>query len=77
MRSVQVVEAKARFSSLLDSVESGEEIAITRHGKVIARLLPAAPSMAADVFRTIWAENVETDIEAPADPVAEPVPPLD
>jgi len=40
MRTVQSAEAKARFSSLLDDVERGETIVITRHGKPIARIVP-------------------------------------
>ena len=42
MRSIQSAEAKARFSSLLDEVERGETIVITRHGKPIARIVPEA-----------------------------------
>ncbi len=76
MRSVQVVEAKAKFSSLLARVEAGEEIAITRHGRVVARLVPDTPRMAADLFRPFW-EARDIDLEAPADLVAEPVAPLD
>jgi prevent-host-death family protein len=33
-------DAKARLSALLDRVERGEEIVITRHGRPIARLVP-------------------------------------
>ncbi|HEY6577752.1 MAG TPA: type II toxin-antitoxin system prevent-host-death family antitoxin [Rhizomicrobium sp.] len=33
-------DAKNRLSHLLDLVESGEEVTITRHGKEIARLVP-------------------------------------
>ena len=35
-------EAKNRLGMLLDRVESGEEIVITRHGKPVARLVPNA-----------------------------------
>ena len=35
-------EAKNTLGSLLDRVERGEEIVITRHGKAIARLVPNA-----------------------------------
>jgi len=35
-------EAKNTLGSLLDRVEQGEEIIITRHGKPIARLVPNA-----------------------------------
>jgi len=33
-------EAKNRLASLLDRVEEGEEIVITRHGNAVARLVP-------------------------------------
>ena len=35
-------EAKNKLGMLLDRVESGEEIIITRHGKPVARLVPNA-----------------------------------
>ena len=41
MREVGAFEAKNRFGQLLDWVEQGEEITITRHGKEVARLVPA------------------------------------
>jgi prevent-host-death family protein len=40
MREVQSSAAKARLSELLDEVERGETIVITRHGRPIARLEP-------------------------------------
>jgi len=40
MRHVQSSDAKARFSELLDQVEQGETIVITRHGKPVARIVP-------------------------------------
>jgi prevent-host-death family protein len=40
MKSVGAYEAKTRLSSLLDDVERGESIAITRHGQTIAVLVP-------------------------------------
>ena len=43
MNDVALFEAKNRLSELIHRVEAGEEIAITRHGKVVARLVPAAP----------------------------------
>ena len=39
MRTVNVQQAKTHFSRLLRQVEAGEEIAIARAGKVIARLV--------------------------------------
>ncbi len=44
MREVQATEAKAHFAQLLDEVERGETIVITRHGKAIATLVPQAIS---------------------------------
>ena len=41
MREVQATEAKAHLARLLSEVEHGETIAITRHGKPIAHLVPA------------------------------------
>jgi prevent-host-death family protein len=42
MREIQASEAKAHLSQLLDDVEHGETIIITRHGRAIARLMPEA-----------------------------------
>ncbi len=38
MITVGAFEAKTKFSALLDKVEAGEDIVITRHGKPVARL---------------------------------------
>ena len=40
MQSVGIYEAKTRFSALIELVESGEEVRITRHGKEVVRMLP-------------------------------------
>lgn len=42
MKEVAAFEAKTRFGHLLDLVETGEEIVITRRGKVVARMVPPA-----------------------------------
>jgi prevent-host-death family protein len=34
-------EVKAKILSLLDAVAAGEEIEITKHGRTVARLVPA------------------------------------
>jgi prevent-host-death family protein len=39
MREVGAFEAKNTLGALLDCVERGEEIVITRHGKPVARLV--------------------------------------
>jgi prevent-host-death family protein len=43
MREVGAFEAKNRLGSLLDRVEQGEEIVITRRGKPAAKLVPTGP----------------------------------
>jgi prevent-host-death family protein len=41
MREVGTFEAKNKLSALLDQVEHGAEIVITRRGKAVAKLVPA------------------------------------
>jgi prevent-host-death family protein len=43
MREIGAFEAKNKLGTLLDWVENGEEVLITRHGKAVARLVPAEP----------------------------------
>jgi prevent-host-death family protein len=76
MRTVEIVEAEARFSSLLAVVEAGEEIAITRHGRAVARLVPDTPRMAYELFRPLWGAP-DMDVEASEDLPADPALPLD
>ena len=40
MITIGAFQAKNTLGSLLDRVESGEEIVITRHGRPVARLVP-------------------------------------
>jgi prevent-host-death family protein len=68
MQQVQIAEAKAHLSALLERVEAGEEIIIARRGKPVARLIPEPKSNrnAADVFRAAWALG-GLDLEPPAE----------
>lgn len=72
MKRVQIAEAKAHFSALVERVEAGEEIVIARRGKAVARLVPEPRSSrsAADVFRAARALG-GLDIPAIADLPAE------
>lgn len=45
MKEVAALEAKTKLSHLLDLVEAGEETAITRRGKPVARLVSATPAV--------------------------------
>jgi prevent-host-death family protein len=49
----QASEAKAKWAELLDEVERGRTIRITRHGKTIARVVPEADGRAAEVAEAI------------------------
>ncbi len=40
MKQIGAFEAKTRLGQLLDLVEGGEEVVITRHGKAVAKLVP-------------------------------------
>ena len=53
MREIQSSDAKARLSQILDEVESGETIVITRHGRPIARIVPEMDSREAETRRTM------------------------
>lgn len=40
MKEIGAFEAKNKFGQLLDWVEAGDQVVITRRGKVVARLVP-------------------------------------
>ena len=40
MQTIQASEAKTKFLRILDDVERGASIIVTRHGKPIARIVP-------------------------------------
>jgi prevent-host-death family protein len=44
MQTIQASEAKTHFLRILDQVERGESVTVTRHGKTIARIVPVTPS---------------------------------
>lgn len=55
MREVHASDAKTHLPQLLDDVERGETIVITRHGRAIARLVPESARRQ---------EEIDTAIEA-------------
>jgi len=46
--TVGAYEAKTHLAELLEKVEAGEEITITRHGTPVARLVPIKKKASAD-----------------------------
>jgi prevent-host-death family protein len=66
MHTVGSYEAKTHLPQLLERVEHGETITITRHGKPVARLVPAAASTPrSDVAATIAAMQAFQEQEGP------------
>ena len=41
MRVIATFEAEGRLGELIDRVEPGDEVVITRHGRAVAKLVPA------------------------------------
>jgi prevent-host-death family protein len=60
MREVGAFEAKTKLGQLLDQVEHGEEIVITRHGRPVARLTSVEPGFDRERARRAVAGILET-----------------
>jgi prevent-host-death family protein len=65
MREIQASEAKTHLPRLLDEVERGETIIITRHGRAIARIVPEVSRRRAEIGRAV------TDLRALRASIAE------
>jgi prevent-host-death family protein len=57
MREVQASEAKTHLPQLLDEVERGETLVITRHGRAIARIIPETQRRQEEIDKAI--ENMK------------------
>jgi len=55
MKQVGVYDAKTHLPRLLDEVERGETVTITRHGRPVARLVPVSAASKRTVEETIQA----------------------
>ena len=53
MKQIQFSTAKAQLSELIDDVERGETVQITRHGKPVARLMREEDARRADALRAM------------------------
>jgi prevent-host-death family protein len=51
MHEIGAFEAKDKLGTLLDWVVAGEEVVIMRHGRAVARLVPAAPTFDREAAR--------------------------
>jgi prevent-host-death family protein len=63
-RQLTATEVKTKLLALLDEVESGEEIEITRHGRTVARLTPArGPHALKDRFAgRVWSNVPDEEL---------------
>jgi prevent-host-death family protein len=69
MRTVTATHASRGFSDLLDAVEHGETIAITRAGHVVAEIRPAAATTGSALREALAGlprldDDIESDIAA-------------
>ena len=55
MREVQASEAKVHLPQLLDDVERGETLIITRHGRPIARIVPESDRRQQEIDKALAA----------------------
>ena len=53
MRDIQASDAKTHLPQLLDEVERGETVRITRHGRPIARLVPEADRRQVEIDKAV------------------------
>lgn len=65
MRTVTATHASRGFSDLLDAVEHGDTIAITRGGRVVAEIRPAAATTGSALRAALaGVPRLDDDIEA-------------
>jgi prevent-host-death family protein len=64
MQTVPIYQAKDRFSALLQAVEDGEEIVITRHGKKIARIVKETEEAPTDAEKELVRQKALADLKA-------------
>ena len=55
-------EAKTKLSELLDKVEAGETVTITRHGKPVAHLVPAQADHDPEAMKALVKEIKRTRV---------------
>lgn len=68
MERVGIFEAKSRLSELVERAEAGNEVTITRHGKAVAKLVPATADKPIDrsaLFGEIRAFRRKVNLKKP------------
>lgn len=59
MKEIGAFEAKSRLGQLLDMVERGEEVVITRHGRAVAKMVPTSSGHDRDKARQVANQLLE------------------
>lgn len=62
MSTVGSFEAKTKLAELLDKVEAGETVTITRHGKPVAQLVPVRAADEQERLRALVEEIKRTRV---------------
>jgi len=65
MREIGIRELKADLSALLRAVEAGEQVRVTRHGALVAEIVPAGSSPARERLRELVAAGKLTRSSRP------------
>jgi len=69
MTTVGLAEAKAKLSELVDQVERGEEVVLSRYGRAVAKIVPVEPPAKIDrsgLFGSLVGKGwVADDFDAP------------
>jgi len=83
---VAIAEGKAQFAELVRKAEAGEKIIITRHGRVVAELVGAGPTVSQPLIGALKGQikmapdfdalpdGFEAAMDAPIDPPADQMP---
>jgi prevent-host-death family protein len=67
MDSYSIAEAKAHLSELIDRVEAGESVEITKRGKLVARVTPPVRKLTkidVDALRKLTASQTPSKVSA-------------
>jgi len=61
MRTITLAETKAHLSAVVDQVQAGEEIVVTKRGRAVVRIVPAASRPARGAT---WIDALASFVEA-------------
>lgn len=66
METVNIYDAKTRFSQLVDKAASGEDVVVSRNGKPLVRITRLEPSKRRIRFGVLAGKvNISADFDAP------------